>query len=89
MTDDEARRVRRRGAVGLAIAAAAISALGLGGPLMLAFAGDPSPVLPYYPAGDPSPTRLAPLAAVVARGAKGVRRPLTRRASPQGRALID
>lgn len=51
MTDDELRAVRRRGRIGLLVAAAAISALGLGGPVMLVATGDPSPVLPYYPFG--------------------------------------
>ncbi len=51
MTEDEARRTRARGAAGLAVSAVAITALGLGGPLMLVATGDPSPVLPYYPFG--------------------------------------
>lgn len=50
---DEARAavLRRRGAVGLGVAAAAVSALGLTGPLLLATTGDPSPALPFYPLG--------------------------------------
>jgi hypothetical protein len=48
---EEAARIRRRGRAGLAVAAVAIAALGLGGPLMIAATGDPTPVLPYYPFG--------------------------------------
>lgn len=51
MTDEQARRIRARGLLGLLVAAVAISALGLGGPLMLVATGDPSPVLPWYPLG--------------------------------------
>ena len=51
MGEEKARRLRARGLIGLAVAAVAISALGLGGPLMLVATGDPSPVLPYYPFG--------------------------------------
>jgi len=51
MGEEKARRLRARGLIGLAVAAVAISALGLGGPLMLVATGDPSPVLPYYPLG--------------------------------------
>ena len=43
--------MRARGLLGLAVAAVAITGLGLGGPLMLVATGDPSPVLPYYPFG--------------------------------------
>jgi hypothetical protein len=48
---EEAARIRRRGRAGLGVAAVAITGLGLGGPVMIATTGDPSPVLPYYPFG--------------------------------------
>jgi hypothetical protein len=51
MTEAEARRMRASGRVGLLVAATMITLLGLGGPVMLAVTGDPSPVLPYYPFG--------------------------------------
>jgi 4-amino-4-deoxy-L-arabinose transferase-like glycosyltransferase len=51
MTEAELRAARRRGRIGLGVAAVAISVLGLAGPVMLAVTGDPSPVLPYYPLG--------------------------------------
>ncbi len=45
------RSIRRRGRIALGTAAVAITALSLGGPLMLVLTGDPSPLLPYYPLG--------------------------------------
>lgn len=49
--DDKARRIKRRGALALGVAAVMISALGLGGPLMLATTGDAEPLLAWYPLG--------------------------------------
>jgi hypothetical protein len=51
MDDEQARRIRRSGSAGLAVAAAAITVLGLAGPLMLATRGDAGGVLPFYPFG--------------------------------------
>ena len=51
MREQEAAAIRRRGRIGLALTAVMITLLGLGGPVMIAVSGDPSPVLPYYPVG--------------------------------------
>ena len=49
--EEEHRRLRRRGRIGLIVTAAMITLLGLGGPIAIAVAGDPSPILAYYPVG--------------------------------------
>lgn len=49
--DERARRIKRRGAIALGVAAVMISVLGLAGPLMLATTGDAEAVLAWYPLG--------------------------------------
>jgi hypothetical protein len=51
MDEVEARAIRKRGGVALALAAIAFAFLGLAGPIALATGRDLSAVLPWYPVG--------------------------------------